>query len=243
MPLKPIHHFNKDESQRIFAWARYVYWSEVERKQYEGHEPADDEPTLGLTTVLMVQWYATLWVAVEGWRECPLSDETVDELLTDPAFEDNVQLLRRFRNGVYHYQPELINERLLAFFRQGEHAVTWAFLLHEEFMRVIWEITHPPGVTPTTQLELADAIRGIVGWLPTDIPEAAPHQAAHQHRESAEMILKAGGRDTPLAKDLLEATRQVVVAANQAAANWNQEKRAMIEALKQKRRGVSTDAT
>lgn len=238
-----IHRFDEDASQRIFAWARYVYWSDVERKQYEAHKSEDGEPTLGLTTVLMVQWYAALWVAVEGWRQCPLSDETVDELLTDPAFEDNVQLLRRFRNGVYHYQRDLISDRLLAFLRQGEHAVTWAFLLHEEFMRVIWEITHPPDVAPTTQLELAEAIRGIVGWLPSDIPEAAPHKAAQQYRARAEMILKAGDRDTPLAKDLLEATRQVRVAANQAAANWTQEKRAKIEDLKQKKRGLSRDTT
>lgn len=129
-----------------------------------------------------------------------MSDQTVDELLTDPAFEQNVQLLRRFRNGVYHYQPDLINERLLAFLREGEHAVTWAFLLHDEFKRVVWEMAHPPGLSPAVQGELADAVERLVGWLPNDIPEAAPHRADDQHREVAEMIMKHGSRNTGAAE-------------------------------------------
>jgi hypothetical protein len=122
-----------DDAQRVYAGARYVFLAEIECQQYDAYERAEDEPTFGRATVLMLQFYAALWVSVEGWRKCPLSDETVDELLTNAAFEENVQLLRRFRNGVYHYQPDLINERLLAFLHEGEHAVTWAFLLHDEF--------------------------------------------------------------------------------------------------------------
>ena len=83
----------------------------------------------------------------------------MDELLTDPAFERNVHLLRRFRNGVYHYQRDLLNERLLAFLREGEHTVPWAFLLHSEFKRVLWRLAHPPGIPLCVQDELAAMIR------------------------------------------------------------------------------------
>lgn len=241
MPVKPIHTFGEDDARRIYAWARYVFWAEVECRQYDAYERAEDEPPLGVGTVLMLQFYAALWVAVEGWRECPLSDETVDELLADPAFDQNVQLLRRFRNGVYHYQPDLINERLLAFLREGEHAVTWAFLLHDEFKRVVWEMAHPPGVSPNLQRELADAIQGIVGWLPSDIPEAAPRSAGQRHREVAEMIMKKGSRNTEHARNLLDAVNHARFAAHEASAGWTQQKRAMIESLK--KRAKPTDAT
>ena len=134
------------------------------------------ENRLGRTLVLIMQFHAALWVAVEGWRASPLSNETVDELLTDPAFEQNVTLLRRFRNGVYHYQPEQINEKVLAFLRDGsEHAVAWAFLLHDKFKRVVWDIAHPRDLDPTLQAEFERAIHGAIGWLPNDLPEAAPH--------------------------------------------------------------------
>jgi len=243
MPVKPIHTFGQDDAQRIYAWARYVFWAEVECRQYDAYERPEEESPVGVGTVLMLQFYAALWVAVEGWRECPLSDETVDELLTDPAFDQNVQLLRRFRNGVYHYQPDLINERLLAFFREGEHAVTWAFLLHDEFKRVVWEMAHPAGVGPKLQGELANVIQGIVGWLPGDIPEAAPHRAAEQHRETAEMIMKSGGRNTESAKELLDAANRVRFVAHEASAGWTQQKRAMIESLKKQKRALPSDAT
>ena len=176
MPVKAIHTFCQDDATRIYAWARYVFWAEVEGQQYDTYELVEDESPLGVGTVLMLHFYSALWVAIEAWRKCPLTDETIDELLTDPAFEQNVQLLRRFRNGVYHYQPDLINERVLAFFREGEHAAIWAFLLRGEFKRVVWEMAHPPGINPKSQDELADAIHGIVGWLPADIAEAAPHR-------------------------------------------------------------------
>ena len=168
--------------------------------------------------------------------ECPLNDPTVDELLTDAAFERNIRLLRRFRNGVYHYQPNLINERLLAFLSEGEHAVTWAFLIHSEFKRVVWEISHPQHVAPQTQLELAEAIRGIVDWLPSDIPEAAPDHAAQHYRDVAEMILKAGNPDTPHSRNLLEAVENLRIAADQADTGWARHKRTMIEALKEQNR-------
>ena len=243
MAPKPIYQFEQREAHQIFAWARCVFWAEVECQQYDAYEPAENEPTFGQSTVLMLQWYAALWVAIEGWRECPLSDEIVDELLTDPAFEQNTKLLRRFRNGVYHYQRDLVNERLLTFLQQREHAITWAFLLHHEFKRVVWEVAHPPGVDPAVQREIADGIHRLVGWLPTDIPEAAPHMAAAQYREVTDMILKSGSRNTKHSRNLMDAVNQLRSAAYEADAGWSQEKRAMIEALKRQSRGSSTDAT
>jgi hypothetical protein len=122
------------------------------------------------------------------------------------------------------------------------YAVTWAFLLHDEFKRVVWEMAHPPGISPKSQDELEDAIQGIVGWLPGDIPEAAPRRASKQHRETAEMIMKSGSRNTAEARELLDAVNHVRSVAQEASAGWTQEKRAMIEALKKQKRD-SPDAT
>jgi len=243
MSVTPIHTFSHEEAQRIFAWARYVFWAEVECQQYNAHVPAENESPIGIGTVLMVQFYAALWVAVEGWRECPLSDETVDDLLDDPAFQQNVQLLRRFRNGVYHYQSDLLNERLLGFLREGEHAVTWAFLLHDEFKRVIWEMAHPVGISSEFQVEFADAIHGIVGWIPKSMPEATSYEANEQFLDVISMILKNGTRNTTHAKELLDAVNHARVVACEASWGWTQQKRAMIEALKKKKRPVPDDAT
>ena len=131
----------------------------------------------------------------------------------------------------------------MAFFREGEHAATWAFLLHSEFKRVVWEMAHPPGISPKSQDELEDAIHGIVGWLPADIAEAAPHKAGKQHRETAEMIMKSGSRNTAEARELLAAVNDVRSVAHEVSSDWSRQKRAMIEALKRQNWDSHADAT
>ena len=80
MPVKAIHTFCQDDATRIYAWARYVFWAEVEGQQYDTYELVEDESPLGVGTVLMLHFYSALWVAIEAWRKCPLTDETIDEL-------------------------------------------------------------------------------------------------------------------------------------------------------------------
>ena len=128
-----LYRLDERDRERVLAWARYVFWADVECRQYEAYEALENEPVTGFSFVLMVQWYAALWVAIEGWRVCRLSDATVDELLNDSAFEPNMHLLRRFRNAVYHYQDTLTDDRLGGFLHEATNTVPWAFLVHSEF--------------------------------------------------------------------------------------------------------------
>ena len=70
-------------------------------------------------------WYATVYVVIEGWRNAGISDSEVDELLGDDRVDD----LRRFRNQIFHYQPEYDNPKLLEFLKTGDadaqEATTW----------------------------------------------------------------------------------------------------------------------
>jgi hypothetical protein len=238
--MEPIYGLDKRDQERVLAWARYVYWADVECQQYEAYQPLDDEPTTGLSFVLMIQWYAALWVSIEAWRESGLTDFTVDELLTDSAFESNLRLLRRFRNGVYHYQASVLDNRLTGFIAGPSRKVPWAFLVHSEFKRVLWELSHPVDLPVDLQEQIAAGIRDVIGWLPTGIPEAAPYYAAHRFREVGEMILKAGRRDTQEAQALLDAVEKLRTAADQSSTGWTAHKRTMIESLKEAARDDRT---
>ena len=233
-PPKAIHEFTDREREQILAWARYVYWADVECQQYDSHQQAADEPTTGRTFVLMLKWYASLYVAIEGWAPCPLSDDTVDELLTDPAFKRNLDLLRRFRNGVYHYQPDLMSDKLLGFLREANQTVTWAFLVHSEFKRVLWELAHPTAFPAERQAELTALLGDTIGWWPdaNDLPEAAPHNAARSFQEVTELMSREQAYDTPHGKELMHAAEDLQSTANRAADGWARQKRAMIESLK-----------
>ena len=76
----------------------------------------------------MSYWYGTLYVVIEGWRELQLTDPAVDTLLDSP----NVELLRRYRNGTFHFQSKYFDERLTEF--MGERTtVDWTHSLTEAF--------------------------------------------------------------------------------------------------------------
>ena len=75
--------------------------------------------------------YAGLYVVIEGWRKLGLEDEEVDRLLESP----NVELLRRFRNGTFHYQQKYWSEKLVELIRDGEGVPQWVSELNRMFGR------------------------------------------------------------------------------------------------------------
>ena len=72
-----------------------------------------------------------MYVVIEGWRKLQLSDPAVDRLLDSP----NVELLRRYRNGVFHFQKDYFDERFIGLIRDGENIVRWIRQLREELSR------------------------------------------------------------------------------------------------------------
>ncbi len=56
-------------------------------------------------------WYAGLYVVIEGWHELGLSDPAINALLESP----NIDLLKRYRHGVCHFQREYFDKRFTDF--------------------------------------------------------------------------------------------------------------------------------
>jgi hypothetical protein len=82
----------------------------------------------------MSYWYGMLYVVIEGWRELKLSDPTIDPLLQSP----HVHLLRRYRNGVFHFQEKYWSDKVIGFVGTPESG-RWIRELHEaigEFLLV-----------------------------------------------------------------------------------------------------------
>jgi hypothetical protein len=85
--------------------------------------------------IFMNQWYGALFVVVEGWRELKLKDKEIDGLLKDKK----VELLKRYRNGVYHFQAKYFNERLSNFAAEKD-SVPWVRQLNSAFGRYFLEV-------------------------------------------------------------------------------------------------------
>lgn len=77
----------------------------------------------------MSYWYAGLYVVIEGWKELGLTDSTIDGLLASP----NVDLLRRYRNGAFHFQKTYFDERFTDFMKTEMQTVEWIRDLNRAF--------------------------------------------------------------------------------------------------------------
>jgi hypothetical protein len=80
------------------------------------------------TGLFLSYWYSALYVVVEGWQELGCEDPEVDALLASA----NVQHLRRYRNGVCHFQRTYLDNRFLELMTspdsvQWVQSLTYAF--------------------------------------------------------------------------------------------------------------------
>ena len=126
-----------DQDNAIHALHRYFVWANRLRQQFEdsvraqGPPPTQDGKALREWFLVpffhLSYWLATLYVVVDGWRELGLASKPVDALL-DPT---RLELLRRYRNGVYHFQADYFDSRF-ANFLDSEDTVEWASALHDK---------------------------------------------------------------------------------------------------------------
>ena len=86
------------------------------------------------TNIYLDLWYWTLYVIAEWWKELKLKDEKIDELLKS----SNLELLRRYRNGVFHFQKNWYDSRFEDFHKETS-TIDWTMQLHKEFGRFFLE--------------------------------------------------------------------------------------------------------
>lgn len=122
--------------KEVHTLHRYFIWSDRMREHYKstlGTGKIDVASENGISTLLyMSYWYASLYVVIEGWKELKSHDQPIDRLLENKQYVD---LLKRYRNGIFHFQKKYFDERLMNFIKEGEKTAIWAKSLHNEFSR------------------------------------------------------------------------------------------------------------
>ena len=124
--------------REIHVLHRYWIWADAMRLHFRQeivpiapYNP-DAEGTVH-AHMYMSFWYAALYVVIEGWEALRLADPTVDSLLTSA----NVALLRRYRNGVFHFQRKYWDERVVGFVSGGAESAAWVRGLHDAIGHVL----------------------------------------------------------------------------------------------------------
>ena len=75
--------------------------------------------------------YAGMYVVIEGWRELKLYDSEIEELLKSPYVEE----LKRYRNGMYHFQRNVFDDRFIKFLSGDTDSAEWIIKLNKAFGR------------------------------------------------------------------------------------------------------------
>ena len=226
--------FGESDMDRLFAWARYLYWCDLNRQRLDGHDdaPAEavapDHQRRWLFIALLAHWYASLWVVIEGWRETKMSDPVIDDLLTScPRLCD---LLRRFRNAVYHYQPSLLDAKFLGLLSESEISYVWADLLHGEFCRYLWTWVHR--LPEEFHAEFRQDVLNVIGWLPEDLWEERLRQAQAYRQKVRRMLSESGDTSSSAARDLIEAAHEFDRRAQEGAEAFTKWRLQLIEFVK-----------
>lgn len=132
---------NKENPEhQIAVLHRYFIWTTLMKKKFEeelrnnGWLPKKEESVLLLPYKMMshpvgtymAYWYGGLFVVCEGWQELNLEDQTIDNLPNN----SNLGLLKRFRNGIFHFQKDYFDSRFIDF-QQSTDSAKWIRELSE----------------------------------------------------------------------------------------------------------------
>jgi hypothetical protein len=187
--------------EQFFAWLRYLYWADLARQDWDDFAAregnADEWVCWWGSFARMSHFYAAEYVVIEGWREAKFSDAVIDEVLN--RWPDLLELLRLYRNGVFHYQPKLVESRFIGFLKESENSMPLVYYLHSEFCRYYWAYVDLFPGSPEERSELRDSLLAIVGWIPEELIEA---KASHLRQVANEAIVLTQGQGGPQAEDL-----------------------------------------
>ena len=112
---------------RYFIWANHLRdYFDAAIKMRDGSDVTAFANDIGL---FMAHWYGALYVVVEGWKELDLHDPNIDKLLQS----QNVELLKRFRHGAFHFQKHYFDDRFDNFWKNSQDTVPWVRKLNSEF--------------------------------------------------------------------------------------------------------------
>lgn len=199
---------------RLCSWGRYLHWSDIHFRQYyewEDKSTTEDDPIERMRLFAIVSlWLASLYVVVEGWKELGEKDRKIEELVDEcPQYID---LLRKYRNAVYHYQPSLLDNRFSQFTDENESLI-WAMTLELEFQRFLWEWPEKyfgeAVETDEIRNEIRNEMEKIIGWVPSNILPARKYNLEKLKTQALKLLASSGNEQNTAANGLRDAIAMV----------------------------------
>ncbi|WP_146041081.1 hypothetical protein [Vibrio vulnificus] len=151
------------EFKNIMVLGQYAHWARLQEQTCKvslNWETPDSE-----SIARLAHWLAALYVVIEGWKDFKIDDKRVNALLE--LYAENVELLRRCRNAVYHCQKELFDPKIQTAL-QGKEMAMWAAVLQDEIECFIYMYPFFKYGVSQQSYELHEEFIGCIGWQPNN---------------------------------------------------------------------------
>lgn len=150
-----------EKLNRIIAWGQYIHWADL---QYSRYVDLDDEADSAADSIgVICHWIAAQYVVIEGWQELDLADELIDKLLE--KYPDFIDIFRRCRNAVYHYQKSILDKRISEATKDQE-LVYWLLAIKHEIERFLYFYPFVEFGLNNDSIKLSEEYFGCIGWKP-----------------------------------------------------------------------------
>ena len=212
----------KEFNEKLISWFRYLFWADICYKRVEKLLEASSSPEEIPTNIFIAhvsQWYGSLYVVVEGWQKLQLEDKFINELLND--HQDLIDLLRRYRNCVYHFQPKLLDNRIINFGKTKKNIHLWLEFLHRQFIRYFSDqLTKLPG-NKKQKDDIKNELKELIGWIPENTYTDKINELNILLKKS-ELLLKEGNASAKSAKELRLAIEYAKLIIDKSKQNYQQ---------------------
>jgi hypothetical protein len=224
---------NIANSEVLFSWGRYLYWADLMQRDWDkfmSEKGENAKKAIPEWLGVSCYWAASLYVVIEGWETAKFKDPIVDALM---EVSDYKHVLRRLRNGTFHYQPAIISQKVTDFF-QTPDVTLWLYFLHEEFCRWLRDcvetVERAALLSPEQSQEWRDDFADLIGWLPLR-PAEQNLNALRKKCDEIEKELDASGSASEAAQDLRASLGGYDKAVNETAERVRQYRRDLLAQL------------
>ncbi len=152
----------EEKIQKMMALGQYIHWADM---HYEYREELRDDCSESVFIGVMSHWIAAQYVVIEGWKELKFKDKEIDNLLD--SYPDYVDIFRRCRNAVYHYQSKVLDKRIQNAMK-GNELYEWLVALKWEFERFLYLYPFYEFGYGKKSVVFCEEYFGCVGWRPKD---------------------------------------------------------------------------
>lgn len=151
----------------FIAWSQYLHWADLQFRAFLAiGEDGREADRIGA----LAHWLAAEHVVLEGWTELEIGDPIVSLLVE--RYPENVEVLRRCRNAVYHFQKVVLDPRICKVLADQNEELKWATAMHYEYHRFFVQYPYMHAGPWEERELLAKEIEDTLGWYPKRSPQS-----------------------------------------------------------------------